>query len=248
MSLLFSNLSNGVSCNSSASLALSGTMTVLAWVKPFSAGAGPIGNFSRIFRLHNLSNSAATAVEMYYNNTQGGTANPCLGFQRSFVTTSMIRVASNGILLNSASHVAAVYLGGSNSTDVTLYLNGVEQTVYQSNTNGVGAKRNASGVFFVGNVNTLSRWHNGPIISFDAYAEALSPEKILLAANCRTFGVTQMLATNASNHVLSLRLDGVADGVIASGSNTVLDYSPFSNYGTPFNSPTGYADEVLSYP
>jgi hypothetical protein len=246
MSLLFDANSGGVSCGSSLSLLMDGSVTYLTWVIPTTQRIVGLGD-PRVFQVNIGSATTTQAQLLIWSGTQGGTTSPRVSFEQDYSTTVMFSVTSIGIPLNTPTHIGVVYRGGSNATDITYYINGSQIAGLETSQNGSGSKRVPDGIFYVGNRHDATRWNTGQILSFDAYREVLTPEKIEIAAKSRIFTVPKMLASTPSNHVLSLWFNEFPDGAIASGSNSIMDYSGNSNFGTPYNSPVAKASGVLSY-
>jgi len=244
MGLRFFNNSSGIGCGSAGTLAIQDSCTWLAWVY-----AESIQPSNRIFEYSNISSPTVAATLFYYSSTQGGVGLPRLTFERGHQTTTMFKISSFGIPLNTWVPVAVTYNGNSSATGTRIFFGGTETLVYQAQVNGVGAKRNSSGNFYIGNRAEGGRVFGGSIAQLTIINEILSDNLILKWAQSRMALSPYEFIRSSSNLIAYyLYQNDFPEGASALGSMTTIDRSNNNNHGSPFtNVPVGIAQGV-SYP
>lgn len=141
-------------------------MTVMAWIKPISAGASSQG------RIVDKSNGGAG----WSFKMNGATM---VQFAASeFATTDAVRNSSASIALNTWQHVAVTWTGSATATNIHIYVNGVLSD--GTTTNGAGAARDDSASpLTIGNRPVdLARAFDGQIDEVRVYNRALSAASI----------------------------------------------------------------------
>lgn len=109
------------------------------------------------------------------------TANTALIFTKDYATTDLRRESNtNSFALNRWTHVAVTWDGSPTATNVKMYFNGVEETVYLATTDGSGAK-NSDAAFDLrlGNVGNATRTFNGQMAYLGLIRRVLTRDEIL---------------------------------------------------------------------
>lgn len=144
-------------------------MTVMAWIKPISAGAGSQG------RIVDKSNGGAGwSLKM-----NGATM---VQFAASeFATTDALRNSGASIALNTWQHVAVTWTGSPTASNIHIYVNGVLSD--GTTTNGAGALRDDSArPLTIGNRPVdMARAFDGQIDEVRVYNQVLSAASIATA-------------------------------------------------------------------
>lgn len=129
------------------------------------------------------------------------------------------------------------------ATDMTIYLNGVDDGGAYS---GTGGSVVYAGTGSIGGNSQIGRML-GQMTEVAFWSVSLSADEALALANTRVkYFPLQIQPASLRAYWPMNEFD---DGATASGSNTVLDRSSLGGniHGTPSSSPTGAAEEYLSY-
>lgn len=153
-----------------------------------------------------------------------------------------LRTVTGSTTVSSATwyHVAITAKNGGNCR---LYVNGTEEgtatactTLWTGGTRYLIAAANAHTTsYFDGKIADLCWWNK----------ELTATEVAALASSRMKYHPTQIQSSSIRFY---LPLDDFADGATVTGANSLVDRSGGGRHGTPNNSPTGYAENALSYP
>ncbi len=150
-SLTFGNTNNAVNITSTAALDDLTNLSASAWIYPTSyAGESAQG---RIIDKTNSVNGWSFYVD-----------NGALHFYANFSTSALNRVTLATLPTDTWAHVAVSWDGTANSSGVKLYIDGVEQTTFSTDTSGVGSRiADTSYNIIIGNNSALNRSFAGQI-------------------------------------------------------------------------------------
>lgn len=238
MAISFDGSNDLINCSSSASLnnivQSSNGMTVSLWYFPRSAGQG---TFGEIFAKGNNDSGKS------WNLIHLGATN-VVGYQRRF-STSASNLQTASLSGNIFQHICVTDSGTNVATNSHIYRNNVE-VVYTTTTNGVGGLvSDSTGAFCIGNVADASTTADGVITEFAIWNTILTADEITQLALSKVKGTP--LQVRPTSLVAYWPLDQFSTGVPATGAGSIRDLSNNGNNGTPTNSPTGRAEEILSY-
>lgn len=177
-------------------------MTVSAWIKPASAGAGNGG------RIVDKSNGGAG-----WSLKMNGAA--VVQFSASeFVTTDATRDSGSSIALNTWQHVTATWTGSVTATNIHLYVNGVLSD--GAATNGVGATRDdsASPIAIGNRPFDAARGFDGLIDDVRVYNRILTTTEIqALADSAAPTAPSAPSATSASSSQINVSWTAATDNI-----------------------------------
>jgi PKD repeat protein len=159
-----------VECPASPSLNLTDALTVEAWIDPSWWGESGSGGYGRIVDKTNFA---------LYLNGEGSTFAPhslVLMLKNETGPPKLMWTPDSSIVLGNWQHVAASYEAGTGR--VRMYVDGIEQTLSQTNTPSGLIKDNADEPLVVGNAIGTSFTFDGTIDELRIWSAVRSPEDI----------------------------------------------------------------------
>jgi len=217
--------------------------SVAVWINIVSPGELTAG------RIIDKSITSASADYIFgTSGTAGGVvcaATPCVFLQKNFTTAvGRWEDAGGAFSLNTWAHVAVTYNDSSVTNDPVFYVDGVSQSVTEDLTPIGTATTNAQN-FGVGDRAGSDRAFDGKMSDFAYWDTILSATDVEILADSKVKRMPFQI--KPANLQFYYPMDDFEDGATVSGASSVIDRTGNGNNGTPSNSPTARAEEVLTY-
>lgn len=196
--------------------------------------------------------TATNATRAMWGQMTSGNVNPALtaqkftdgnlyvGWARSADDDRCIVAVGNYFPINTWTHYAFTWTSGGTSI---FYVNG---SAVKTNAGGTTVNNIARAMVVGRQGDAISVWFTGKTSEWACWSVALSSSEVSQIANGRVrYLPTQIQPSSLRAYY---PLDDFADGVSATGSNTLLDRGSAGAHATPSGSPTARAEEVLASP
>ncbi|MFZ5517960.1 MAG: LamG-like jellyroll fold domain-containing protein [Candidatus Zhuqueibacterota bacterium] len=253
--LWFDGLNSKGACAATASLNLMDALTIEAKISPSGWGETAGLGLGRIIDKKN--------IQLYVVGEHPSFSDHSLALQLTHAdgTTSMSITEANSISLDTWQHIAVSY--DANSNQVRMYINGVEQSLFQTRTPSGSIKDNSADVLYIGNNATTTNTFHGAIDDVRLWNVVRSKEQIQQQINAYLRGDENGLLAywkmnegfgdslgDGSGHANEIALTGtewiqgpglnLPTGVAPFGSDetSARNYLLLNNYPNPFNPET----------